>query len=80
VPAARHDHHFEVLVGGEQRVGDLHRRGGIDVAVEFADGQQQLAAQLGGVRDVGGAPASTALRPAVDHIGPSSAALNADAG
>ena len=43
VAAAGDDEQVEVLVRLDQGVDHLHRRGRVDVVVELADGQQQLA-------------------------------------
>ena len=49
VARAGKDDEVEILVGLDQGVDHLHRRGRIDVVVQFADGQQELALQLVGV-------------------------------
>src|SRR4051812_33316380 len=47
------DQQVEILVGLHERVGDLHRARGIDVSVEFADDEHELALQLRSMRHVG---------------------------
>jgi len=43
---------LEVLVGFDKRVDQTHRRFGRNVGVKLADHQQELALQLGRVRNV----------------------------
>ncbi len=40
VTATRNDEQIEIFVRFDQRVDDLHCRCGIDIAIQFADGQQ----------------------------------------
>ena len=49
---ARHHQQIEVLVVLDQLVHDLHRRRGIDVRIELADDEQQIALQPVRVVDV----------------------------
>jgi len=50
--AARYDQQIEIFVRLDERIDDLHRRGGIHVPVQLRDGQQQFALQVVGLRDV----------------------------
>ena len=53
VAGARDDEEVEVFVGFDEGVDYLHRGGGIDVGIEFADDEEKLAFHavgLGGVR------------------------------
>ena len=48
----REDDQVEVLVGGDQGVDDLHGADRVDVPVETADGEEQVAGELVGVDGV----------------------------
>ena len=43
---------FKVLIGPDQRIDDLHGRSRIDVGIEFADNQLQMAFELMGVNHI----------------------------
>ena len=54
VTGAGDDEEVEVLVGFDEGVDDLHRGGGIDVGIEFADDQEKLSLHAVGLGGVGG--------------------------
>lgn len=54
VAGARDDKEVEVFVGFDEGVDDLHRGGGIDVGIEFADDEEKLAFHAVGLGGVGG--------------------------
>ena len=47
------DEQVEILAGLDERIDEAERRFRRDIVVQFADDQQQLALQFGGVGDVG---------------------------
>lgn len=51
---ARHEDEIEVLVGGDQRIDDLHRARRVNVIVELGDDEHQRAGESVGVHDVRG--------------------------
>ena len=57
-------HEVKGLPGFLQCADDLHRAGGIDVGVEFADDEEQVALEFGGVFDIGAALVAVIHGPA----------------
>ena len=53
MPSTRHDQEVKIFVRLDQRVHHLHGRGGIDIAVKFADDQEQFSLQPMGLGHIG---------------------------